>query len=440
MAIRSLLLLFLILVLSFTVQANETEGDYEYWYAISQDGGVRIEIFSPATETTRIYHSFALVGYKAYFSNAIFSANQEWLAYTRSNGSYYDVYIVNLQTYTHQLVMENIFIDPDNYNIEAGYPFLEWSPTDSILLIRAFEPQNYPDIVNYLFDTENSQAALQVTLSENNYDYGNLERADWADDGRLLILQEFCIRQLGCEMRPTIRDARTFEETAFTGEKFLYTWQSSCGFRWTSDEAYIAYIDTCDISNVEGESEVYLYNNHEDELTALTHFTEGTAIPNLYRAFYSLFWLDNQRLLIGANYNDASGEYNQTLLYTIQSQTLETIDTVSGADWMYSPNHQYIVYRTQSGFFPDPLSTMRILDANNLTTIREEEIFACNFSWSGDSQWLAYKEQPANWQYRCSFSASQIKLLNLESSEVLQISLSDETRLIPLGWVQVQNQ
>jgi hypothetical protein len=270
-------------------------------------------------------------------------------------------------------------------------------------------------------------------MEVSNPNLDSIEKVDWADDGRLLVIKRVCVQGLGCETVPAILDANNLTETAsFSGDFSVYAREGICEIRWSPDERYIAYIAYCDSTAIDVEKEVYVYDTVEDELNTVTNFTLGVSLQDNYYAQYSLMWADNDTLLFGTLYDNASGFHTETLTYDAATQSLTPL-FVGAEAWELAPDRQRIAYRAFTATdYLNRTYSVRIASLSNLNNFSEQAGLGCNFMWSSDSRWLAYTEHTDS----CKASVNQFRLTNIETSQNYMYVAAPADKIVPLGWYE----
>jgi hypothetical protein len=426
------LITFLIIVgLSFVARAQNQPAIYDYWYVIEQENRLSIQMLDITTDVTHELINFALDP-NAPLYRAMLSADRHWLAYVVGYVNDHDIYIVNLETGQQQIVLANITRE-DNFfhTIDGQTEIIAWSPENASLLIRTWNPDTSPNREFFIYDPL-SGMLRQMQVSNPNLD--SIDKVDWSDDSRLHVVKTVCSGQgLGCETVPAIWDANNLTEIAsFSGNFSAYANEGICQIHWSPDERYIAYMAHCDSTAIDIEKEVYVYDTVADELRAITNFTDEISLQNLYVAVYSLTWADNDILLIGTAYRNASGVHTEILTYAPAPNSLIPQFEVGAEDWELAPDRQHIVYRafTATDYYNRTYS-VRIAYRNNLDNFHELSGIGCNFMWSSDSHWLAYTDHTDT----CNAPVNEIRFTNADMSQSYVHIPPVASRIIPLGWV-----
>lgn len=332
-----------------------------------------------------------------------------------------------------------MLFNPD-FRLEGLSPSVDWSPDSKYLASIGYEKDAHDQIVIEIMDKDmvmfRNSAFLYTTLAWNHTGDQFAYVAYYCEDRCLPYIEVYDINTGTVLLSTDVPEDSSIINTV-------------CTLQWSPDGQYLSFVNACETSAYDAIKEVWVLNISTGQITNATHLTDDAAIipdpsnPGLIGRFagYDTYWLDANRLIIGANYavDVSNNGVARTFIYDVETQTLIAIGDLRASEFAVDTVHgQLSIVVLDDG---ELLQDMRIVPLSAIDTFQDVPTFppGCDLAWNHEGTVLAYTVR-ADVSANCRNTIEQFIFVDAVNGSFVEIPIDDGNDVIPVGWVVVPAQ
>jgi hypothetical protein len=312
------------------------------------------------------------------------------------------------------------------------------SPDGKMLGVSFLHPKN--GYSAYLYHIE---AAHWVPLLEN---LSRPPQLIWSRTSQqVLMVSGWCPSPDDCDHQLTIFDVA---DGSVTKQILLSDYDlgfsagdSLCGLSWSPSQRYIAFMSACGGPAEINPKEIYLWDMQKNVLKQLTNYTKPKSDRSAYiLASYTLLWLTENDLLIGAIFGDQAQLKTQSIHLQLPELTRTVLSDKAIVEWAANPKDGLVATREVFNVAPHSVeaSTQISLAQLNQQTFTPDNkvdlLDGCNLHWSPDGEVLASTLH----RTQCSAPVEAIVFYDRTGQVISRhVPAGDPTQrqIIPIGWL-----
>ncbi|MCA9895148.1 MAG: hypothetical protein KC615_19315 [Anaerolineae bacterium] len=440
-----LLLMLLLCVASISAQDDEPLQEYYAYISDStSDGFVLSYMDMPSLTVARqVETDFwrPMYGYAVSFV----SPDGKWVALVPARHSPDLVAIGLFNVATSQLQIVEAGVSEDFYGDYVSYirgpsPIVAWSPDSAYL---AFIGRLDSEYRVGIYDVQNEQIHWMESTGKQ---FASLA---WnTTSTRLAVVAGHCegICQSFIEVYDVASEALVASRKVLFGYGGFGIAEYICNLQWSPDGQQLSFVSLCGASSFfESPKEVYILDLPTGIVTNATHLTDvalpmtDPPNPDLVGRFahYNSYWLDANRLLIGAVYsvNVPQNQVASTFVYDVDAQTLTHIGDGRAYEFAVDTVHGQLAITSLDN--SEMLQDMRIVPLSAIETFPNVPTFppGCNLSWNHDGSLLMYQIRMNDTIY-CRGNTKSSAYVDAETGILTEFPLGGG----PVGWVVMPSQ
>lgn len=292
----------------------------------------------------------------------------------------------------------------------------------------------------YLYHIE---AAHWVPLLEN---LSRPPQLVWSKTSQqVLVVSGWCPSPDDCDHQLTIfdvADGSATKQILLSDYDLGYSaGDSLCGLSWSPSQRYIAFMSACGSPAEINPKEIYLWDMQKNMLKQLTNYTKSGSNRSAYiLASYTLLWLTDNDLLIGAIFGDQAELNTQSIHLQLPELTRTVLSDKAIVEWAVNPKYGLVAAREVFNLNPNSLETsaqVTVAQLNQQTLTADNKVAlsdGCNLSWSPDGEVLASTLH----RTQCSAPVEAIVFYDRMGQEISRhVPAGDPTQrqIIPIGWL-----
>lgn len=429
----ALRLLAVILLSAIMIPVDAQADDSRYWYVISTSvpNIVIFRTVDPANPADSEIAFQLNLPENTGLSDAVLSPDGVWVALAVGYGPRSGVLVVNLETRETQFTGGIFLNERPHGSMDPSRHLLTWSPNSQMVAFHLFElnnPQSESRLAVY-------DVVRQQLFNLNSGDT-NQHNFVWFPDSQHLAVvtssQEQ--QQTWFELFDTttwIADSQLSFDPLVNG---VASGTTFCQFNISPDASYASFWFPCEGGAFEFPKEVFVLDLNTGTIQQVTEISDPRQHMEVQMIYYTLKWLQDGDLLIGASYKTITRQGAETFRFNPSSGQLITVDdTFSMLDQAINPVTGEVAVLEQKVRHWDGESELAVvsLEHPDKEALQLASVDSCQLSWSLSGETIAYLVIRS---YCDSPSVRAIGFIDPATGEQGIHAVPEDRYAIALGW------